>query len=193
MPGTVISSSKDSHRKAKPFSRMATSFSCSSVAVSRIRKRSAGKPMILPSVSSIKTVRFSAHALMAEVRLVPYQSWKSWCFSVRKSQCSKTNFSMVQSITGGTPLFRASLIGSSQNLHSPAGVSIVREKGEAKRLDSEHRRHGHLPKNIGCHLISTLLYRHSCDSATCEFFTGAAQKHHIQLSCHYPRENSKLN
>jgi hypothetical protein len=60
-----MSSSRDSQRNAKPFNRRVTSFNCSSVAFERILKRSAGKPIIRPSVSSTKIVLFSVHALMA--------------------------------------------------------------------------------------------------------------------------------
>ena len=52
IPGTVRSSSSASQRKAYPHSRRVTSLNCSSVAFFKIRKRSAGNPMIRPSVSS---------------------------------------------------------------------------------------------------------------------------------------------
>ena len=60
-----MSSSSDSHRNAYPFSRTVTSFSCFSVAFLRILNRSAGKPMIRPSVSSIKIILFSAQTRRA--------------------------------------------------------------------------------------------------------------------------------
>jgi|SRR6185295_5813121 len=64
-PGTVMSSSNDSHRRAYPSNLRVTSFNCSSVAAFKIRNRSAGKPIMRPSVSSRKTVRLSTQTLIA--------------------------------------------------------------------------------------------------------------------------------
>jgi len=65
MPGTVISSSKFSHRRANPSTSTVTSASNSSVADAKRRNRSAGKLTVRPSWSSIKIDLFSAHARIA--------------------------------------------------------------------------------------------------------------------------------
>src|ERR1035441_2339433 len=49
IPGTVMSSSSSSQRKAYPLTSTWTRASCSVVAAARIRNRSAGKPIIRPS------------------------------------------------------------------------------------------------------------------------------------------------
>ncbi len=65
IPGTVMSSSNASHRRANPFTSTATSFSCSSVAAASRVKRSAGKPTNRPSWSSINIVLPSVQARTA--------------------------------------------------------------------------------------------------------------------------------
>jgi len=60
-----MSSSKFSHRRAKPFKRRLIFFSSSVDAFFKILNLSAGNPMSLPSVSSRKIVLPSAHAFMA--------------------------------------------------------------------------------------------------------------------------------
>src|ERR1039458_649605 len=65
IPGTVMSSSSSSQRKAYPLTSTWTRASCSVVAAARIRNRSAGKPIVRPSWSSTFIVRPSAHARTA--------------------------------------------------------------------------------------------------------------------------------
>ena len=49
IPGTVMSSSNSSQRRAYPLTSTWTRASCASVAPAKIRNRSAGKPTIRPS------------------------------------------------------------------------------------------------------------------------------------------------
>ena len=65
IPGTVMSSSSSSQRKAYPLTSTWTRANCSGVAAARRRNRSAGKPIVRPSWSSTYIVRPSAHARTA--------------------------------------------------------------------------------------------------------------------------------
>ena len=76
IPGTVISSSRDSQRNANPFNLKETSFNCFSVAFERILKRSAGKPIIRPSVKDLcKKGRFAK---------VSYQNRKNYVILLKE-------------------------------------------------------------------------------------------------------------
>jgi hypothetical protein len=102
----------------------ATPFYCCSFAVERILDRSAGKPTIRPSVSSIKIVLFSAQGLIADGSTV--SSLKAVDFIVLLLQelpIFKTNFSISLIVTECTPFLRANLTGSSQNLPSRSAVA----------------------------------------------------------------------